>query len=159
MIDDVKKILDDLGAAYAVVGGMAVIARGHARVTVDFDFFTTDTRVLQEARWEALRQKGVSVDVRKGDLDDPLAGVVRIGSKPEQIDIVVGRRKWEQRIIERAEPLDVEGRQFRVPLTSDLILLKLSAGGPIDQQDIVRLLAVGPREHLIREVDEKIGDL
>jgi predicted nucleotidyltransferase len=159
VIGEVKKILDDLGAHYAVIGGMAVIARGHARVTLDFDFFTTDTRVLKETLWEGLRRRGVSVDVRKGDYDDPLAGVVRIGSKPEQIDIVVGRRKWEQRVIERAERLDFEGHQLPVPLTSDLILLKLAAGGPIDQQDIIRLLSVGPREQLIRDVDEKIADL
>ncbi len=54
---------------------------------------------------------------------------------------------------------EVEGALVRVPTTSDLILLKLSAGGPIDQQDVIRLLAVGPRDQLIVEVNEKIGDL
>jgi hypothetical protein len=99
------------------------------------------------------------VDVRKGDSDDPLAGVVRIGPKAERIDIVVGRWKWEQRVIERAQPADVQGAILRVPITSDLILLKLSAGGSLDQQDIVRLLAVGPRDQLIAEVNEKIVEL
>ena len=77
----------------------------------------------------------------------------------EQIDIVVGRWKWEQRVIERAETTDVQGIPMRVPLTSDLILLKLAAGGPIDQQDVIRLLAVGPRDRVIEEVNQKIGDL
>jgi hypothetical protein len=62
-------------------------------------------------------------------------------------------------VIERAQPADVQGTVMRVPLTSDLILLKLAAGGPIDQQDILRLLAVGPRNQLIAEVKEKISDL
>lgn len=159
MIDRVRANLDSAAIRYAVIGGWAVIARGYVRATLDFDFFTTDRRVLQVAMWNNLRSEDTPIDVRAGDVDDPLAGVVRIGSKPPLIDIVVGRHKWEQNVIDRAETVDLEGRKMRVPLTSDLILLKLAAGGPIDQQDILRLLAVGPREQLIREVDENIGDL
>ncbi len=150
--DRVLKILDDLGVQYAVVGAVAVAARGVVRSTLDFDLLTTDTRVLQDRVWSGLPD----VDVRKGDFDDPLAGVVRIGPKSEQIDIIVGRWNWEQRVIERAQPA---GRAIRVPLTNDLILLKLAAGGPIDQQDILRLLAVGPHNQLIAEVNQKISDL
>ena len=159
MIDRVQNILDRLGVTYALTGGMAVIARGYARFTVDLDLLTTDARVLQPAIWNELREAGIAVDVRKGDFDDPLAGVVRIGTKPETIDVVVGRWKWEQRVIDRAEPLEVDGRLIRVPITSDLILLKLSAGGSIDQQDIIRLLAVGRRDRLIAEVNGKISEL
>lgn len=153
--DRVLKILDDLGVQYAVIGAVALAARGVVRSTLDFDLFTTDIRVLQDRVWTELSD----VDVRKGDFDDPLAGVVRIGPKSEQIDIVVGRRKWEQRVIERAQPADIQGTTLRVPLTSDLILLKLAAGGPIDQQDVLRLLAFGRRDQLIAEVDGKISDL
>jgi hypothetical protein len=153
--DRVLKILDDLGVQYAVVGAVAVAARGVVRSTLDFDLLTTDTRVLQDSVWAELPD----VDIRKGDSDDPLAGVVRIGPKSEQIDIVVGRWKWEQRVIERAQAADVQGTILRVPLTSDLILLKLAAGGPIDQQDILRLLAVGSRDQLIADVNGKISDL
>jgi predicted nucleotidyltransferase len=159
VIERVIAILEKQGIQYALVGGMAVAARGYPRFTADFDLLTTDKSVLQDALWNELRASGLAVDVRKGDFDDPLAGVVRIGSKPEQIDIVVGKWKWEQRVIDRAQTIDVKGMAVRVPITSDLILLKLAAGGPIDQQDIVRLLAVGPRDQLISEVNEKIGEL
>jgi hypothetical protein len=159
VIDRVQNILDRLGVTYALAGGMAVVARGYARFTLDFDLLTMDVRVLQSTVWNELREAGISVDIRKGDSDDPLAGVVRIGSMPETIDVVVGKWKWQQGVIERAELLEIEGRPIRVPLTSDLILLKLEAGGPIDQQDILRLLAVGPRNQLVAEVTEKISDL
>jgi len=159
VIERVQAILDQNRIQYALIGGMAVAARGYPRFTIDFDFLTTDRRVLQATLWDELRNSGIGVDVRKGDFDDPLAGVVRIGTRPEQIDIVVGKRKWEQRVIERAEEIEVQGMKMRVPITSDLILLKLAAGGPIDQQDVIRLLAVGPRNQLIEEVDQKIGDL
>ena len=155
----VLAILEKSGVQYAVIGAVAVAARGAPRSTLDFDLFTTDRRVLQPAIWNDLRDSGLDVDVRKGDFDDPLAGVVRIGSKAEQIDVIVGRYRWEQRVIERAETAEVEGLCLPVPQTSDLILLKLAAGGPIDQQDIIRLLAVGPREELVAEVNAKIREL
>jgi len=156
--DQVLQVLDRLGIHYAVIGAVAVAARGATRSTLDFDLLTTDRRVFEPSVWAELRGSSV-IDIRKGDFDDPLAGVVRIGSKPEQIDIVVGKWKWEQRVIDRAQIIDLQGLALRVPITSDLILLKLAAGGPIDQQDIVRLLAVGPRDQVISEVNEKIGDL
>jgi len=152
----VLRILDHLGVQYAVIGAVALAARGAARSTLDFDLFTTDRRIFEPSVWAEL---GEIVDIRKGDFDDPLGGVVRIRSKSEQIDIVVGKWKWEQRVIERAEVVDVQGAKLPVLLTSDLILLKLAAGGPIDQQDVIRLLAIGPREELIHDVNEKIGDL
>jgi predicted nucleotidyltransferase len=157
VIDRVQEILERAGVRYAVIGGIAVIARGFARVTIDVDFFTTDKRVLQPALWDGL--SGVPIDIRKGDFDDPLGGVVRIGSAPDLIDVVVGKNKWENAVIERAETLHIKGLMLPVPLTSDLILLKLAAGGPIDRQDIIRLLEIGPRDRLIADVQAHIGDL
>lgn len=159
MIERVQQILERLGIEYALIGGMAVAARGHTRFTIDFDVLTTDRRVFVATVWSDLRDAGISVDIRKGDFDDPLAGVVRIGSKPDQVDVIVARSQWERQIVERAEPLTIGNRPVPVARSGDLILLKLAAGGPIDQQDIHGLLAVGPREDLIREVDERIADL
>jgi hypothetical protein len=159
VIDRVKDILDRSAISYALVGGMALAVRGYPRFTLDLDLFTVDKRVLNEAMWRELSAAGIPVDVRPGDYDDPLGGVVRIGAKPEAIDIVVGRRKWEQRVIDRAELLEVGEVTLPVPTTSDLILLKIAAGGPIDQQDVIQLLAVGPRDQLIAEVESKIADL
>lgn len=45
-----------------------------------------------------------------------------------------------------------------MPVTSDPILLKLAAGGPIDLQDVVALLSTD-RARLTREVDEKVGQV
>jgi hypothetical protein len=79
VIQRVKEILDGLGVRYAVIGAMAMAARGFPRFTLDFDLLTTDKRVLDSATWEQLVRDGIAVDVRKGDFDDPLAGVVRVG--------------------------------------------------------------------------------
>jgi hypothetical protein len=159
VIERVQDILERRNVPYALIGGMAVAARGHTRFTADFDVLTTDRRVFEPGLWTELRDAGIPVDIRQGDLDDPLAGVVRIGSKPHEVDIVVGRSRWEGQIVQRAERLTIGNRPTPVALTGDLILLKLAAGGPIDQQDIMALLALGPRDDLIREVNDKISEL
>ena len=60
----------------------------------------------------------------------------------------------------RAEMMRVaEHVTIRVPQTSDLILLKLAAGGYLDLRDAAALLAIGDRDALVREVDTRIGEV
>jgi hypothetical protein len=157
VIQRVKKILDAHEIQHAVIGAMAMAARGFPRFTLDFDFLTTNKSVLDLAIWQELIHDKIVVDVRKGDFDDPLAGVVRIGD-PAEVDIVVGKWKWEQRVVNEAEPLQIAGMLVPVAKASDLILMKLNAGGYQAHLDILGLLEVGPREQLIAEVDAKLGD-
>src|SRR5436305_7370611 len=128
----VRAILDTKGVQYALIGGWAVGLRGYVRATTDTDFLTVDRRVLNRDLWQELVAEGIHVDPRKGDFADPLAGVVHIGSKPEEVDVVVGKWKFELRVIERAESVMFHGATVPVPTTSDLILLKLAAGGAQD---------------------------
>jgi hypothetical protein len=156
--DTVRAILEAEGIRYAVIGAIALAARGAARSSYDFDLLTTDKRVFSPDLWAQLSEAGITVDIRKGDFDDPLAGVIRIGPPQEQVDVVVGKWKWEHRAVEDAQVADVEGIPMRVALPSDLILMKLNAGGYMDRQDIHRLLEIGPRAQLIAEVEQKLGD-
>jgi hypothetical protein len=135
-------------------------ARGYPRFTVDIDLLTTDTRVLDGATWVGLIASGASVDPRRGDVDDPLAGVVHI-VLPDgaDIDLVVGRWAWERAVIARAEPLAVLGGTLPVPPVSDLILLKLAAGGHLDLHDAAALLTLGDRDRVHREVEAHIGEV
>lgn len=156
LIEEVSQILESIGAPYALIGGRAVGVRGYPRMTLDYDFLTADARVLQREIWNALEEAGAAIDPRKGDFDDPIAGVVHITfADGVEADVLLAKWKWELEIIERSEPLNVGGRIVPVPVTSDLILLKLAAGGPIDLQDVMSLLATD-RERLVREVDGKI---
>lgn len=158
LLERVLAILDSANVRYALVGAVAVASRGVPRSTYDLDLFTTDKNVFRQELWSELRRE-VSVDIRRGDQFDPLAGVVRIGTKPEQIDVVVGKWKWELAVVERAQPMEVRGLTIPVPSTSDLILLKLAAGGPLDYVDAYNLLKLGPSDKLLAEVSSKIGDL
>ena len=155
MIEQVVRILESAGIEYCLIGAAAVAARGAPRSTQDIDLFTTEKRTLNDALW----QQFGSFEIHKGDFDDALAGVVRIGKKPKQVDVVVGKWKWEDEIVRRAERLDIGGLVIPVPLRPDVILLKLAAGSPLDYQDAIRLLQLGPRAEIVAHVDGIISRL
>ena len=159
-IRPVVEILDALGAQYALVGGHALAARGFPRFTVDVDLLTTAPAILDAAPWSQVAAGGAAVDRRRGDLDDPLAGVTHI-LMPDgtDIDIILAKWPWEAAVIARAERMTFqEGVQISVPMTSDLILLKLAAGGNLDIRDAATLLSAD-RDRLISEVEAKLADV
>lgn len=51
------------------------------------------------------------------------------------------------------------GVAVAVPATSDLILLKLAAGGHLDLHDAAALLALGDRERVIVDVEARLDDV
>jgi hypothetical protein len=160
-LEGVLRVLDGLGASYALIGAHAMAARGYPRFTVDVDLLTSEPRVLDATTWVDLVGTGATVHPRRGDVDDPLGGVVHIqlvdGS---DIDLILAKWKWEAGVIERAQPLTVApGVTLPVPATSDLILLKLAAGGFMDLQDAAALLEVGGRETMVREVEARIAEV
>lgn len=159
-LEPVRRVLDGLGTRYALIGAHAMAARGYPRSTLDVDLLTTDLRVLDAGHWAALARDGAEVDARRGDQDDPLGGVVHL-LLPDgtDVDLVVGKWKWEADLIERADEISIGGAPIRVPATSDLILLKLAAGGTLDLRDAAALLTVSDRNRVCHEVEAHIGDV
>jgi hypothetical protein len=161
LLDEVTASLGGAGVRYALVGAGALAAHGISRSTFDLDLLTTDAVALDPATWESLAADlRVRVDVRRGDADDPLAGVVRFGAAGERdIDVVVGRWSWQTDVVERACLVETAGLRLPVVGPADLILLKLYAGGSQDFWDIDQLLAGENRQALVEEVDTRIGAL
>jgi len=143
---------------FALIGAAALAARGVSRSTHDLDLLTTDRRVLDPALWRRLT--GVDTEVRRGDASDPLEGVVRLASQGEpDVDLIVGRARWQTAIVGRAETVRVGDIDLPVARAADLILLKLFAGGTQDRWDIEQLLATGDRGVLVGEVERALRDL
>jgi hypothetical protein len=137
-LDRVRAALDHHGVAYALIGAAALAARGIARSTFDIDLLTTEVRALDPTIWTAFAEG--DLDIRRGDLDDPLAGVVRITVGADRpVDVIVGKHPWQTRAIARAEAISGGPP---VVLARDLVLLKLYAGGAQDLWDIRELLAL-----------------
>jgi hypothetical protein len=140
LLNRVRAVLERHDVAHALIGAGALAARGIARSTYDIDLLATDVRVLRDELWNEVRGGGVSVDVRRGDEDDPLLGVVRLEAPPERpVDIIVGRHAWQADAIARAERVPDGPPIVTAP---DLILLKLYAGGALDLWDVRELLSL-----------------
>ena len=159
-LEPVRGVLDALGVRYALIGAHAMAARGYPRFTLDVDLLTTDSRVLDASQWTALERDGAQVDARRGDADDPLGGVVHLLLRDgTDVDIVVGKWKWETDLVERAEAISIGGAPIGVPCTGDLILLKLAAGGTLDLRDAAALLTIGDRDRVVQEVEAYIDEV
>jgi hypothetical protein len=150
-------LLDAAGVSHALIGAAALAARGVARSTYDIDVLTTDARVLAAPLWEPLGAVGADADIQRGDLDDPLGGVVRLTAAGERpVDVIVGKGRWQARAVERADRTP-DGPP--VVAARDLVLLKLYAGGTQDLWDVRALLELPGQATLIAQVDEDLTEL
>ena len=154
LLQSVSDLLRARGIPHALIGAAALAVHGVARSTYDLDLMATDPRTLAAETWDRLAGSGTAhVDIRRGDADDPLAGIVRIEAAGERVvDVVVGRFTWQAEAIAAAEPVRIEGGLIPVVTVADLILLKLYAGGTQDAWDIDQLLAAGSRHEVSRQV-------
>jgi len=118
---------------FCVIGGVALAVHGFARYTADVDLLTMETAVLDPAFWSGT----VATEIRVGDADDPLAGLVRWPGEPEH-DLLVGRGYAMQLAVDTAASSSALGCPVATPLA--LVLLKLEAGGPQDRSDILSLV-------------------
>jgi hypothetical protein len=141
------------------VGGVALAIRGVARSTFDVDLLTLDTAVLADPFWYVVERDNAVIEIRRGDADDPLRGLVRLVSRDERsVDIVVGRGAWLEGIVQRAEPFDLLDTRVPVVRAADLILLKLHAGGTQDLWDVKQLLDGDRDGALAEDVESRLPE-
>ncbi|MFO0984392.1 MAG: hypothetical protein U1E76_22150 [Planctomycetota bacterium] len=134
MID--RQLLEHLrqrGVRYCLIGASALAAHGWARFTADVDLLTMDDVVLDPRFWSGFR----TPEIRRGDADDPLAGLVRFAGDCDH-DVIVGRGGAMAFAVHGAVPSPALGCPVATPLA--LLLLKLEAGGPQDRSDIIGLV-------------------
>lgn len=160
LLRDAATHLVDRGVSFAAIGGAALARHGVARSTLDVDLLATDPRTLGAAFWRRPPLPGVSVEILRGDHLDPLAGVVRLrcgGERP--VDLVVGRSRWQNEVLARAITSRILDTDIPVVSLTDLVLLKLYAGGPQDAWDVRQLLEADADGAIAGAVDEGIGVL
>ncbi|MEY4578035.1 MAG: hypothetical protein RL701_2738, partial [Pseudomonadota bacterium] len=132
---------------FAVIGATAMAVHGVSRATQDVDLLATSRRCLRPEFWAPLHAAGLLVELREGDDDDPLAGVIRIVGPAEDamVDVIVGRTPWQTQLLTQVERYEIDGVLIPVVRLEDLVLLKLYAGGVQDRWDITQLLAANPQ--------------
>ncbi|MCG6920937.1 MAG: nucleotidyltransferase [Acidobacteria bacterium] len=140
LLADVVGVLREQEIKHALIGAAAMALHGVSRATVDIDLLTVDTRALQADLWTAFGARDVSVRILEGDIDDPLAGSVRLQAwSAEIVDVVVGRYEWQREVLEASERLSLGELEIPVVRPAGLVVLKLHAGGPKDAWDISSL--------------------
>lgn len=134
---------------FALIGGLAVSARARPRATKDIDFLIqADKNFYKKILTEYVYQHAYSMKTFKGDLLDPLQGVVRIYDENglELIDLIPVFWNWQNEAIQEAENVNIFGNHVPVARVEDLIILKLKASGPQDLLDVEELLkATNPK--------------
>jgi hypothetical protein len=160
LLDDVARVLSTHEVRHALIGAGALAVHGVSRSTFDLDLLVTDRAALGAALWTPLASRGDTVDIRVGDDEDPLAGVVRIARPGSRsVDVVVGRFAWQAEALGRAVAFTLGAVPIPVMAPADLVLLKLYAGGPQDAWDVEQLLALQDRSALVEDVERQLSRL
>jgi len=136
--------LDKLEIPYALIGGLAVAARGAVRATQDVDLIVALPVQEAPSLERSLRGNGFQATFYRGTADDPIAGVIRfaipVAGTEIKCDVLFASRQWQMRAVKNATLLDLGRFAVRVAQPADLFLLKLYAGGPQDLIDAAQLL-------------------
>lgn len=153
LLENAKK--DKKISSYALIGALAIAARGRPRATEDIGFLVSAKKRFFTETFPLLAQSlKYSIVVTPGSADDPIRGLVGVYDKNQEdalIDILPVFWKWQDDIVKGAEYLKIPGtRSVPVARTEDLVVLKLKAGGPQDVLDAKELLKVA---HLRGNID------
>jgi len=107
---DVAARLEAQDVDFALIGAVAMAVHGVSRSTADIDFLSVEEGLLKRELWADFEGRGATLRLLKGDFDDPLAGSVRLLlERDEIVDVVVGRYRWQEEIIQVAEVTSTSG--------------------------------------------------
>jgi len=145
---ELKRIADELGRmrrAFALVGGLAISVRGEVRFTRDVDIAVTvrddaDTEFLTRE----LRAKGyVVAAVVEHDEAKRLATVRLRSASGMAVDLLTASCGIEAEIVERAEPVSIEGvGVVQVARAEELLAMKVLSMEPRRLQDRIDAIAL-----------------
>lgn len=133
---DVASVLDVAGIPYAVIGAMAAAVHGVIRASVDADLLLSLAVQDMAGLAERLAVPGLTVETRRGDFDDPIAGMLVVrDAHGNQVDLLVGLRGAQPGLFSRTVEVELAGARLRIAGREDFIAMKAFAGGPRDLHD------------------------
>lgn len=139
---DLAGLLDAQKIAFAVVGGIAVTLRSEPRFTADVDVVIAvdiDRAVLLIDQLDASLFEPLVADPR--DLvRTAMLLPLRHCDSDITVDVAIGLSGFERLLIDRATLMQVGLINVPVATAEDLILMKLLAGRPRDQDDIASIV-------------------
>lgn len=137
------RALDASGCAWALVGGVAVVARASIRTTKDIDVVVAVDLAGLPSLLAHLAAEGFTGDEAEIREFAP-GGLVRLWLPPGRrqglgLDLLFADDELSRQILDRATPVEIGGLSIPVATPEDLILMKLDANRPTDLDDVIAL--------------------
>jgi hypothetical protein len=158
---DVAAALDEIAAPSMIIGGVAVIAAGVPRETIDVDATisgraTSIAEVLEVFARHAIvpRIHDVVAFARESQvllLQDSRSGIT--------IEVSFAWLPFEEHALARSRRIDLGGISVAVAIPEDLVVYKAAAWRDRDRSDIERLLALHGKDMDIQRVRDLVGEI
>jgi hypothetical protein len=145
LLDRLARALDEAHLPYMIIGGQAVLLHGEPRLTRDIDItlgvdVDRQADVVTTATGLGLTLLVTPESFTKQTMVlpclDPAAGI--------RIDFIFSFTPYERQAIERALLVPIGHAQVRFATAEDLIVHKMLAGRPRDQEDVTGILLKNP---------------
>jgi predicted nucleotidyltransferase len=141
-LEALQRALEQLGAASMIVGGIAVIARGIPRLTVDVDALVWGHDLVLERLYSILEAHGIAP--RHGEDEERAReqGVLLLEHLPTgtTMEILLAWLPFEKEAIDRASRVGFGGLEILAAQPEDLIVFKFVAWRNRDKDDIESLI-------------------
>ena len=152
--------LNEAGVRYVVVGGVAAVMHGHARLTADVDLVVDLAPGPARKVVDALTELGLSpgAPVKAADFADPsireswitekgmvVFPMVDLKNPMRAVDLFARYPLDFDALWSRADVIDLNGIGVRVASIDDLIAMKRDAGRPLDLDDVGHLERIRAR--------------
>ena len=146
---DIRPALAALSSALAaldrpamLIGGLAVIARGVPRLTIDIDAVVHAEGLDVDRLWAVLRDSGLEARVADAAeiARERLVLLLRHRASGVTVDLSLGWVQFERDAMARATTVDLDGVRIPVATPEDLVVLKAVAWRGLDRSDITELI-------------------
>jgi len=136
LLMDVIEVLTRENVDYAVIGALAAAVYGSIRASADADALVSLTVSKLSSLSQIFKKKGFTVELRRGDTDDPIPAMLVVGDKHgNRVDLLSGLRGLDPQTLSRTVEIPFSEATMRVVSREDFIAMKCFAGGPQDLED------------------------
>jgi len=145
----------------AVIGGIAVIARGVRRLTRDVDIVVAGSAIDATSMVSALASAGIVVRIPDAVqfAQESQVLLMRHAESGVDVDVSFGWLVFELEAIAEATEESIAGVRLPIARAEDLVIFKAVAWRPQDQQDLERLLALHAGTLDLDRIRQHVADL
>ena len=151
---------DEIGVPAMVIGGIAVVARGVPRTTLDVDATVWAEQLDLERALRVFERHGLVPRVPNADRFAATHHVILLRHERSgtPLDVSLARLAFEQEALARATVVDFGGPALRVARAEDLVIYKAVAWRERDRSDIERLLVIHSSEVDLQRVRAVVAE-